>query len=64
MKLTKRIFALLATTVLLVCLATTVLAADGNVTYSGNAGKFVFEPGTEYSLTDLFAMLLAESIAL
>ncbi len=29
-------------------------AADGKVTYSGNAGTFVFEPGTEHSLTDLF----------
>lgn len=29
-------------------------AADGKVTYSGNAGKCIFEPGTEHSLTDLF----------
>ena len=29
-------------------------AADGKVTYSGNAGNFVFEPGTEHSVTDLF----------
>ena len=32
----------------------TVFAADGKVTYSGNAGNFVFEPGSEHSLTDLF----------
>lgn len=31
-----------------------VCAADGKVTYSGNAGEFVFEPGSEQSLTDLF----------
>ncbi len=31
-----------------------VYAADGKVTYSGNAGNFVFEPGSEHSLTDLF----------
>ena len=31
-----------------------VHAADGKVTYSGNAGNFVFEPGSEHSLTDLF----------
>ena len=31
-----------------------VYAADGKVTYSGNAGNFVFEPGSEHSLSDLF----------
>lgn len=31
-----------------------VYATDGKVVYSGNAGNFVFEPGTEHSLTDLF----------
>ena len=38
----------------LLCSALPVSAADGNVTYSGNAGKCIFEPGTEHSLTDLF----------
>lgn len=29
-------------------------AADGKVTYNGNAGNFIFEPGSDESLTDLF----------
>ncbi len=50
----KKIIALLFTVVLLLSSTVTVFAADGKVTYSGNAGKFVFEPGSEHSLTDLF----------
>ncbi len=38
----------------LIASALPVSAADGKVTYSGNAGKCIFEPGTEHSLTDLF----------
>lgn len=49
----RKIFAML-----LVCIialtSLSVFAADGKVTYSGNAGKFVFEPGSKHSLTDLF----------
>lgn len=50
----KKILTLLLTFVLLLSSAVTVFAADGKVTYSGNAGNFVFEPGSEHSLTDLF----------
>ncbi len=50
----KKIIALLITFVLLLSSTVPVYAADGKVTYSGNAGEFVFEPGSEHSLTDLF----------
>ena len=50
----KKMIALLFTVVLLLSSTVTVFAADGKVTYSGNAGNFVFEPGSDHSLTDLF----------
>ena len=50
----KKRITLLITLVLLLSSTVAVFAADGKVTYSGNAGNFVFEPGSEHSLTDLF----------
>lgn len=50
----KKIFTLFAIFIMAISSVTTVEAADGKVTYSGNAGEFIFEPGSEYSPTDLF----------
>ena len=50
----KKIIALLMVCIIALSVALPAFAAEGKVTYSGNAGKFIFEPGSEYSLTDLF----------
>lgn len=50
----RRLISLFAALSLLLCLAIGVSAEDSNVIYSGNAGKFVFSPGSNHSLTDLF----------
>ena len=50
----KKIITILITLAVLLSSTVTVFAADGKVTFSGNAGNFVFEPGSEHSLTDLF----------
>ena len=50
----KKILTVLITLLLLLTVSFTTFAADANVTYSGDACEFVFAPGSEYSLTDLF----------
>lgn len=51
----RKIFAMLVVCIIALSSTLSVHAADGKVTYSGNAGKFVFEPGSNNSLSDLFA---------
>jgi hypothetical protein len=50
----KKIITLLTVLIITLSSVLPVYAADGKVTYSGNAGNFVFEPGSDHSLTDLF----------
>ena len=50
----KKSMVFLCICVLLLSCVMPVMAADGNVTYSGDSGKFIFAPGSEYSPTDLF----------
>lgn len=50
----KRIFSVLFALILIVSCSTAAFAEDGKVTYSGNAGQFIFQPGGLDSPTDLF----------
>lgn len=50
----KKVLKLITTTILILAFVMPVSAVEGNVTYSGNAGEFIFQPGSKYSLTDLF----------
>jgi len=50
----KRMTALLAVLLLAISAVLPVYAANGNVTYNGEAKKFIFAPGSQYSPSDLF----------
>ena len=51
----KRLLTYILTLMIASVVVLSVSAANGNVIYSGDSGKFIFEPGSEYSPTDLFA---------
>ena len=53
-RIMKRVFTLLAAVLVLASMSVTAFAA-GTVTYDGDAKKFIFEPGSNQSPTDLFS---------
>ena len=50
----KRIFVWFLALITVLSVGVPAFAADGSVTYSGDAGEFIFAPGSKYSPTDLF----------
>ena len=50
----KKMTRLCLTLMMIFAVSMPVCAADGNVIYSGDSGKFIFNPGSKYSPTDLF----------
>ncbi len=52
-KILKKLSCLALLAVMLLTCSVTAFA-NGKVTYDGNAGEFIFSPGSEYSPTDLF----------
>lgn len=50
----KKTMVWLLSLLLMMTLSLPAFAAEGNVIYDGRAGEFLFEPGSDYSPTDLF----------
>ena len=56
MKLFRKVLTVLSAAVFVISsVAFAASADDANITYTGNSGELIFEPGSEYSPTDLFA---------
>ena len=54
MSFIKKLAAFVLSTIILLTFTFPAGAVNGQVTYSGDAGEFIFAPGTDYSVTDLF----------
>ena len=54
MRNVRRILTMALVLLLLISAVPVAQAADSSVTYAGRSAKFIFAPGTRYSLTDLF----------
>ena len=52
-RIMRKIFILIGTVALMMSISINAFAA-GTVTYDGDSKKFIFEPGSSYSPTDLF----------
>ena len=50
----KKVFCLLVSLIIAFSVVLPTSAADGSVIYDGDAGDFIFLPGSDYSPTDLF----------
>ena len=50
----KRVITTILAILLMLSVPLPAHAADGQVTYDGTAAEFIFAPGSDYSLTDLF----------
>ena len=50
----KKLISFLMIVLVMMSASLPVFAADGQVTYDGDAGEFIFAPGSDYSPTDLF----------
>ncbi len=53
-KISKTLFSLISSAILILTLPLTAFAADSTITFEGKSTEFTFKPGSEYTTTDLF----------